>query len=198
MPRNFDRDQELRRKRTNEILQNAVELFAKKGLEATRISDIAQKAGMSHGLVYNYFKSKEEIYASLIHINLSSFKEKLEAGTDSGKSPKEILEEIVRNQDFERCEGAEFHQVFEEQLIYSDAVSAELKESLNKGYEEVIKLLTRIIELGIERGEFIPGIAEYHAFYFLTILQGSVSIKSRKMHNESYGINMLSYLLTHN
>lgn len=193
MPRNSDRDQVLRKKRTNEILQHAVELFAKKGLDATKISDIAQKAGMSHGLIYNYFKSKEEIYGSLIQVNLISFKEKLEMGIETGKSPKILLEEIVHALDIERCEGAEFQQVFEEQIMFSDAVSTELKESLSKGYEEVVQLLTQIIENGIQEKEFIPGVAEYHAFYFLTILQGSISIKSKKL-NKSYGSTMLSYL----
>lgn len=42
-------------------------------MEATKISDIAQKAGMSYGLIYNYFKSKDEIYMSLIKRNLNGF-----------------------------------------------------------------------------------------------------------------------------
>lgn len=51
-----------------QILLNALEVFAKKGLAAAKISDIAQKAGFSQGFVYNYFKSKDDIFTRIVDL----------------------------------------------------------------------------------------------------------------------------------
>ncbi len=64
-PRRPEENQRVREERKERILQAAVGVFARYGYTATRIADIAEKAGMSHGLVYHYFRSKEEIYAAL-------------------------------------------------------------------------------------------------------------------------------------
>lgn len=51
------------------IITVALQLFSKKGFESTSISDIAKAAGISKGLTYNYFKSKDELLeASLSYI----------------------------------------------------------------------------------------------------------------------------------
>ena len=52
--------------RITEILDAAECLFSDKGYRGTTISDIAKKMGVAQGLLYYYFKSKEEILESLI------------------------------------------------------------------------------------------------------------------------------------
>jgi TetR/AcrR family transcriptional regulator, fatty acid metabolism regulator protein len=51
-------------KRRN-ILDAAVRVFARQGFHATRVSDIADEAGVAYGLVYHYFKSKDEVLNEL-------------------------------------------------------------------------------------------------------------------------------------
>lgn len=58
-------------KRRQEILGAALELFISKGYAATRVSDIATLAGMSTGLMFHYFESKEKLYEALIEIGIS-------------------------------------------------------------------------------------------------------------------------------
>ena len=53
-------------KRRDEILRAGLDLFIKKGYTATKIQDIAAQVGMSVGLLFHYFSSKEELYCSLI------------------------------------------------------------------------------------------------------------------------------------
>lgn len=62
MPRKSELNQELRDARKEQILKAALIVFARRGMVATKISDIAKEAGLSHGLVYHYFNSKEEIF----------------------------------------------------------------------------------------------------------------------------------------
>jgi AcrR family transcriptional regulator len=47
--------------RRAELLEAAVRVFAEKGFHATRVGDIATEAGVAHGLLYHYFRSKEEV-----------------------------------------------------------------------------------------------------------------------------------------
>jgi AcrR family transcriptional regulator len=47
------------------ILDAAIHVFARQGFHACRVSDVADEAGVAYGLVYHYFKSKEEILDTL-------------------------------------------------------------------------------------------------------------------------------------
>src|SRR5690625_3868109 len=47
--------------RKEQIMKAAIKVFAVNGFKSTKISLIAKEAGISHGLVYHYFKSKEEV-----------------------------------------------------------------------------------------------------------------------------------------
>lgn len=54
---------EAERRRT--ILRAAIEVFAKKGYHGCRIADVAREAGVAYGLVYHYFKSKDQVMNEL-------------------------------------------------------------------------------------------------------------------------------------
>ena len=65
-PRTKNQFEEMRQKSRENIEKIALELFAIKGYHATSISQIAEKAGISKGLLYNYYKSKEQLLDSVI------------------------------------------------------------------------------------------------------------------------------------
>ena len=48
-----------------QILDAAVTVFARQGFHATRVSDIADEAGVAYGLVYHYFNSKDQVLNEL-------------------------------------------------------------------------------------------------------------------------------------
>jgi AcrR family transcriptional regulator len=52
--------------RPQEITEAALQAFAKKGYAATRVDDVAKRAGVSKGLLYLYFKTKEELFKSVV------------------------------------------------------------------------------------------------------------------------------------
>ena len=62
---------EQREKRREEILAAALELFIRKGYAATKTQDISQAVGMSEGLLFHYFETKEKLYEELIKIGIS-------------------------------------------------------------------------------------------------------------------------------
>jgi AcrR family transcriptional regulator len=51
--------------RREELLRAAARVFAEKGFHGARISDVAEEAGVAYGLVYHYFRSKDELLESI-------------------------------------------------------------------------------------------------------------------------------------
>lgn len=62
--------QEQRERRRQEILGEALKLFVRKGYAGTKIGDIAEAVGMSAGLMFHYFDSKEALYEELIRFGV--------------------------------------------------------------------------------------------------------------------------------
>jgi len=65
-PKSSQQYKKIRDEKRNHIMQVALELFANEGYHITTISKIAQKGGISKGLMYNYFKSKEDLLKSIL------------------------------------------------------------------------------------------------------------------------------------
>lgn len=66
-PRTQIQNEKIRDKSTGRILTAAFKLMAKNGFESTSIAQIAKEAGVSKGLMYNYFSSKEELLQAIIN-----------------------------------------------------------------------------------------------------------------------------------
>lgn len=69
--------QEQKEQRRNDILEAALELFVQRGYSGTKIADIAQKAGMSTGLMFHYFENKEQLYIALVTLGLEGTRKAL-------------------------------------------------------------------------------------------------------------------------
>ncbi len=65
-PRSREQFKELRDASRQKILESSLELFGTKGYKSTTISDIVKKAGISKGLIYHYFESKDDILKQLV------------------------------------------------------------------------------------------------------------------------------------
>ena len=62
---------EQKEKRQQEILAAGLDLFIRKGYAATKTIDISQAAGISEGLLFHYFETKEKLYEELIKLGIS-------------------------------------------------------------------------------------------------------------------------------
>lgn len=81
--------------RRREILRAAIEVFASKGYHGCRIADVAKQAGVAYGLVYHYFKNKEELLESVFQASFGRFAHAVD-GLISGEGPVvPMLERIV-------------------------------------------------------------------------------------------------------
>src|SRR4051812_49890122 len=75
-----------------QILDAAVRVFARQGFHATRVSDIADEAGVAYGLVYHYFRSKDEVLNELFSERWSLLLAAIEEADRDGATPRAKLE----------------------------------------------------------------------------------------------------------
>ncbi|MDZ7738173.1 MAG: TetR/AcrR family transcriptional regulator [Bacteroidales bacterium] len=107
MPRTARQYENIREERKALIMRTALELFASKGYYGTTISSIAGKAGISKGLLYNYFESKEELIKTIIFSGLENIERLLDPDGDGIISYKEMESLLDR-----------FFALLEEDLLY--------------------------------------------------------------------------------
>ena len=92
MPRTSEQYEEIRNAKKKTILDVAMKMFAEKGYEATSTNHIIKEAGISKGLLYNYFESKEEILKTIV-LNISNeMDEMLAPSHDNAMSREDALE----------------------------------------------------------------------------------------------------------
>jgi TetR/AcrR family transcriptional regulator, fatty acid metabolism regulator protein len=81
-------------KRRN-ILDAAITVFARQGFQSTRVSDIADEAGVAYGLVYHYFNSKDEVLNELFSERWSLLLAAIEEADASSESPRSKLAAVA-------------------------------------------------------------------------------------------------------
>jgi AcrR family transcriptional regulator len=78
-----------------QILDAAIRVFARQGFHATRVSDIADEAGVAYGLVYHYFRSKDEVLNELFVERWSLLLAAIEETDKTGAAPREKLAAVA-------------------------------------------------------------------------------------------------------
>ena len=79
-----------------QILDAAVRVFARDGFHTSRVGDIAEEAGVAHGLLYHYFSSKDEVLQTVFRENWAQLLERFEAVEASDEPADEKLRGIVK------------------------------------------------------------------------------------------------------
>ena len=79
------------RDKRQQILDAAVVVFARTGYHGSRVSDIASEAGIAYGLVYHYFKNKEEILDTIFQERWGCFLEAVDSIAEDTTSTEDKL-----------------------------------------------------------------------------------------------------------
>jgi len=142
--------------RPAELLAAALEVFGEKGFAATRLEEIAARAGVSKGTVYLYFESKEALFKAAIEAAMTPAVEAVEAiANDPTRPAAELLRCFIFGW-WERIGTTSLGAV--PKLLVAE--SANFPEVARWFHETIIsraqRAVARLIEIGIERGEFRP------------------------------------------
>ena len=77
------------------ILDAAVRVFAQKGFHTSRVGDIAEEAGVAHGLLYHYFSSKDEVLETIFRENWDVLVARIQAVADSDEPVRDQLRHVA-------------------------------------------------------------------------------------------------------
>lgn len=142
--------------RPAELLAAALELFVERGYAATRLDEVAARAGVSKGTLYLYFDSKEELFKAVVRDTIVPRIDEMRRGVeqsslDSAGLLRGFLADWWEHFGASRLGGLA-------KLIVAEA--GNFPEVARFFHDEVIEphgeLLVAIIERGIRRGEFAP------------------------------------------
>jgi len=149
-----------------QLLSAAVRVFARKGFHASRVGDIAEEAGVAHGLLYHYFKSKDQVLEAVFHENWSILLARIESVEETDEPAADQIRHIaaivlrtwLHLPDVVRVVIQEFGR------------SPELAERIGE-LTRPIDVLQRVIARGVERGEFRK---EVDPVFAATVVYGSI------------------------
>jgi AcrR family transcriptional regulator len=139
--------------RPGEILEAALDCFAERGFAATRLEDVAARAGVTKGTAYLYFKNKEELFKAVVSRYLVPAIEQFEA---AARAPEPVSEQLasIAAMFVENIYNTRFSAL--PKLVVSEA--SNFPELARFYLDEVVdrgrRLLTSLLRRGIASGEF--------------------------------------------
>lgn len=131
------------------LLDAAVRVFARKGFHASRVGDIAEEAGVAHGLLYHYFSSKDDVLDAIFHERWGELVNELAAIEASSESPRERLRQVIARM----LEGWQRHPDVVTVLVREFARSPEVQARIGE-LVKPIETMQRLIAEGQSVGEF--------------------------------------------
>lgn len=134
-PKTEEQFKQIRENRKKLIMDTALELFATLGYHSTSISRIATGAGISKGLIYNYFNSKDELLGEILNNGMELLYEVFKGGNLETKS------DFIALIDYIFKVSAENMQYWK--LYFSVMIQPVVLEIFD---DEVVELLLSVIE----------------------------------------------------
>ncbi len=153
----------------------AAEVFARQGFAATRVSDIAECAGVGKGTVYEYFSSKEELFFAVFEWMKQEIRSRVDAVVNESSNAKDILMAIFHSS----AEiVTEHREIFSMNLEFwaasrGSAFEDRFSSACTAMYREYRGLTAEVIRRGQREGDFRPEIdADMVATLVVSALDG--------------------------
>jgi TetR/AcrR family fatty acid metabolism transcriptional regulator len=140
------------------ILEAAREVFFRDGFVAANLDEVAQRAEVAKGTLYRYFDNKAELYVAVLAHNGEIFEEKLRGTLDPSLSPADQIRRTSRFYFQHWTTNTEYFQIFwalENQAVIGD-LSDDAVEEITKLWENCLRILAGVIEVGVRAGDFRP------------------------------------------
>jgi AcrR family transcriptional regulator len=183
--------------RPSELLDAALDLFIERGFNATRLDDVAQRAGVSKGTLYIYFTNKEELFKAVIRKGIVPYLQRAEQLLDQYRgSSRDLIKQIIKSWwdsiGATRLSGIP-KLVVAESGNFPEIARFYLEEVIHRGH----RICARALQRGIDSGEF----RKMDVNYALRIVIAPVVLLLIWKHSlqpfERKALNVERYLKTH-
>jgi AcrR family transcriptional regulator len=151
------------------IINAAQIVFARYGYRKTTVDDIAQEAHIAKSSIYRYFKTKEEIFETIVEKEADMWLKRIQKAIAVQKNPKDKLRAYVltKTQILKTLKNF-YHALKDEYLEHYESI-----ERLRKKYaEKETKLVERILRNGVKKGVFVIEDLKLSSFALVTGLKG--------------------------
>lgn len=159
-----------RENRKNQILNAAFEVFVNKGYAKTTMDDIVASSNLSKGALYHYYKSKKELFLSLIdHWEIYTFKDFYDKKSQNKKA-SDILRFFGENV-INTLNEKKHAYIAEIEFRAMSNQDAEIKKRSNVLYGKLLELFEKVVKKGIKENEFKDLDVRKTSMAFLAIFQ---------------------------
>jgi TetR/AcrR family fatty acid metabolism transcriptional regulator len=154
------------------VITTAVKMFAKKGFFRTTVDDIAHAAHVAKGTLYLYFKDKESLYLATMEKHFDRAVTVLTEIETAERSAEDKMRDIA-SQFMDYMTGLkDAYPVFTfENLHTTGRIMKKIRPLVMPRIIQMTQIISRIVEEGITRGEFIDVEPRIAAFYFLSTIR---------------------------
>jgi AcrR family transcriptional regulator len=170
-PRQEEANQRIKDERREAILTAALHIFARKGLAAARISDIAAAAGLSYGLVYHYFRDKDDLFVELVQRAVGGGVMVTQAALDAKGPPIERLHALCE----EMVEGVRDdpeYLLLVIQATTQESLPEDAREPIARLSEQTYQNLTALIRECQAAGQVVGGDPYELTVLYFAVIQG--------------------------
>ncbi|WP_248925177.1 TetR/AcrR family transcriptional regulator [Paenibacillus hamazuiensis] len=190
-PLNEEQLHQIRDERREQIMAAAIQVFAQKGITGAKMSMIAEVAGISNGLLYHYFKSKDELFTTLVQEAMAGAEDAIKSLARLPGTPLEKMRTLTA--DILSEEGSPYFLLIH-QARTSEGVPEKAKQLLEQNsMESYIERLRPIFEEGQRVGEIAAGDPAELIAGYLSVLSGLMVIHA--LGTDDYRIPQIDTLL---
>jgi|TARA_B100001105_G_C22257342_1_gene385196 AcrR family transcriptional regulator len=170
--------------RKAQILDAALAVIVQKGYENSRMDDIVVSSKMSKGAIYWYYKSKKEVYLSLVNHWVHNYSAVLNHIVDTDRSASDQLRSLFQ---YFIVQYEKDPVVFKALLEFWSMAGRdpEFNDKLQKVYSEFVNLISTIIQQGMDNGEFKNLDVDITAMSIMVNIEGIMWFTLFKLKNTS-------------
>ncbi len=160
----------LRDERREQIKKAALKVFARRGLTGTKMSMIAAEAGISQGLSYRYFESKEVLFVELVQDAMAESHAAVDRVVQLRITPREQLRALTVSM---LEEGNQEAFLLVQLVQTSDEVPEAARQVVERSSSKsIVDRLVPLFTRGQRSGELRPGNPRRMLFCYLAVLTG--------------------------
>ncbi len=146
--------------RRRQILDAGIRVFARQGFHSCRVSDIADEAGVAYGLVYHYFKSKDEVMNELFTERWSLLLTAIDEVDATNASGREKLDEVARFIiDSYRHDPELMKVIIVEVTRAANSFGRTHLPDISRAYDSIAKIVAGAQQTGEFRSDIDPQVA---------------------------------------
>jgi TetR/AcrR family fatty acid metabolism transcriptional regulator len=146
--------------RRRQILDAGIRVFARQGFHACRVSDIADEAGVAYGLVYHYFKSKDQVMNELFTERWSLMLAAIDEVDAEPGTGREKLDAVARFiVDSYRHDPELMKVIIVEVTRAANSFGRTHLDEISKAYEKIAKIVADAQKSGEFRSDIDPLVA---------------------------------------